>query len=127
MKPHIGFVTVTVSNLKRAKSFYENLIGLEPDVYYEPTRWQAYAAREKHAQFAIIESSNHMPPDQNRVVTFYLDDIEELYGKIKNVVQVIEPIEMTPWGSYRFQIVDPDGNVLCFVQFDKVRRGNDHQ
>lgn len=116
MKPHIGFVTVTVSDLERAKSFYENTLGLEPDIYYEPTRWQAYAAGEKQAQFAIIESSGHQPPVPERVVTFYLDDIDELYEKIKNGVQVIEPIGTTPWGSYRFQITDADGNTLCFVQ-----------
>lgn len=116
MKPHIGFITVTVSDLKQAKYFYENILGLEPDIYYAPTRWQAYAAKEKHAQFAIIESDSHMPPGQDRVVTFYLDDIDGLYEKIKDGVQVIEPIGTTPWGSYRFQIVDVDGNTLCFVQ-----------
>jgi hypothetical protein len=28
----------------------------------------------------------------------------------------VEPLGMTPWGSYKFVVRDPDGHLLAFVQ-----------
>ena len=47
-------VTISVSDLAQSKVFYEDVLGLVPDAYYEPTRWQSYKF-DGRAYFAIIE------------------------------------------------------------------------
>ncbi len=38
MKLAIQAVTISVSDITQSKRFYEDILGFEPDSYYEPTR-----------------------------------------------------------------------------------------
>lgn len=38
----LQIVTLAVRSLAQSKAFYEDVLGFEPDIYYEPTRWGAY-------------------------------------------------------------------------------------
>ena len=58
MRLAIQAVTITVSDLERSRQFYEEILGFEPDSYYEPTRWQCYHS-EGRAYLGISEVSNY--------------------------------------------------------------------
>jgi catechol 2,3-dioxygenase-like lactoylglutathione lyase family enzyme len=45
-------ITRTVSDLERSKQFYEDVLGFEPDAFYEPTRWQSYKRYRPAALYA---------------------------------------------------------------------------
>ncbi len=103
-------VTHTVANLKRSKHFYEEVLGFECDASYAPTHWQSYKCQEG-VFFAIGE-----PLGSTDETSFAVADVEALWLKIKDKVEVVHSLEKTPWGTFRFVIKDPDGHILAFGQ-----------
>ena len=107
-------ITRTVSSLERSKRFYEDVLGFEPGGFYAPTRWQSYLT-PAGAFFAIGEA-----PGSTNEVSFTVPDVEALWEQVKDSGCVVEPLEHTPWGTYRFVIRDPDGHILAFGQQETV-------
>ena len=107
-------VTVSVSDLSRSKTFYEEVLGFIPDAYYEPTRWQPYKF-DGRAYFAIIEVADLQRKAWADIVNFDVEEIEALWNRVRGRVEVEEELGETAWGSYRFVIVDPDGWRLGFA------------
>lgn len=103
-------ITRTVADLERSKQFYEGVLGFEPDALYEPTRWQSYRCQGT-AFFAIGE-----PPGSTDEIAFFVPDGEALWRRVKDRAEVVEPLALTPWGSTKFVIRDPDDHLLAFVQ-----------
>jgi catechol 2,3-dioxygenase-like lactoylglutathione lyase family enzyme len=103
-------ITKTVVDLERSKRFYEDVLGFEPDAFYEPTRWQSYKMLGE-TFFAVGE-----PPGSTDETAFFVPDVESLWEWVKDKAEVVEPLAMMPWGSYKFVIRDPDGHLLAFVQ-----------
>ena len=114
MKLAMQAVTISVSDLAQSKRFYEDILGFEPDSYYEPTRWQCYHS-EGRAYLGIAEVPNFRQPESSSIINFDVDDIEEYWMAIKDHVEVETPLEETLWGSLKFVIRDPDGNRLGFA------------
>jgi len=103
-------LTHTVANLDIAKHFYEEILGFEPDGFYAPTHWQSYKC-QKGVFFAIGEA-----PGSTNETSFTVENIEAFWLQIKDKVDVVNPLEKTPWGTYRFVIKDHDGHLLAFSQ-----------
>jgi uncharacterized glyoxalase superfamily protein PhnB len=103
-------VTHTVANLEKARRFYEEVLGFEPGESFAPTRWQSYKCQEG-VFFAIGEA-----PGSTEETSLKVEDIEAYWAQIKDKVEVVNPLEKTPWGTYRFVIKDPDGHLLAFSQ-----------
>ena len=102
-------VTRLVSNLEASRQFYEEVLGFESGPQYDPTRWQAFNCQDG-VFFAIGEE----PAGSTDEVAFVVADIEALWERVKDRVNVVSPLEKTPWNTYRFVIQDPDGNRLAF-------------
>jgi len=103
-------ITRIVRNTAQSKKYYEDILGFETDSYYEPTNWQSYKF-QKGVFFAIGEA-----PGSTNEISFAVENIEALWLRIKDSVDVVNPLEKTSWGTYRFVIRDPDGNLLSFAQ-----------
>lgn len=103
-------ITHTVKDIEKAKKFYEGILDFKPGPFYAPTNWQPYKCQEG-VFFAI-----GLPPGSTDETSFVVDDIESLWLRVKDKVEVIHPLEKTPWGTYRFVIEDPDGHLLAFGQ-----------
>ena len=103
-------ITHIVANLEKSKRFYEEVLGFEIGASYAPTRWQAYKCQEG-IFFAIGEA-----PGSTEETSLVVDDIEAFWLRSKDKVDVVSPLEKTPWGTYRFVIKDPDGHLLAFGQ-----------
>src|SRR5512133_724797 len=103
-------ITRTVASLEKSRQFYEETLGFERDAFYAPTQWQSYKCQDS-TYFAVGEG-----PGSTNQISFTLADVEALWERIKDKVEVINPLEQTPWGTYRFVIRDPDGNLLAFGQ-----------
>jgi catechol 2,3-dioxygenase-like lactoylglutathione lyase family enzyme len=115
MIPTIQAVTITVSSLERSRHFYEDILGFEPDTYYEPTRWQCYKS-EGRAYLGITEDADYQRPDSQDIINFDVEDLEQLWQDIEGKCIIETPLGKTPWGSYKFVIRDPDGYKLGFCQ-----------
>jgi catechol 2,3-dioxygenase-like lactoylglutathione lyase family enzyme len=103
-------VTRIVKDVEKSKHFYEEVLGFEPAGFYTPTRWQGYKIQEGMF-FAVGEA-----PGSTNETALAVDDIEGLWSRVKDKVEVVHPLEKTPWGTYRFVVKDPDGNLLAFGQ-----------
>ncbi len=114
MKLAIQAVTITVSDMIKSKRFYEDILGFEPDSYYEPTRWQCFHS-EGRAYLGIAEVPDYQQTESSSIINFDVDNIEEYWEAVKGHVEVESPLEETSWGSLKFVIRDPDGNRLGFA------------
>jgi catechol 2,3-dioxygenase-like lactoylglutathione lyase family enzyme len=115
MKLAVQGVTITVSDLERSQRFYQEVLGFEPDSFYEPTRWQSYRFAGR-AYFAIGEVPGYETARSKHIVNFDVWEIEDYWDRIKDHVDIEEVLTETPWGSHKFVIQDPDGNRLGFVE-----------
>lgn len=111
----LGVATITVSDLKISRAFYEEIIGFTFHSYYEPTEWVAYQM-EDNVLFAIQEMKGFQRQNSVDMLDFYVDDIDSFWNRIKDRCAVVLPLERTPWGSYKFVVQDPDGFMLGFVK-----------
>lgn len=109
---HLSGITRTVKDLEKSRQFYEDILGFEPSAFYEPTRWQSYQCQDG-VFYAVGET-----PGSTNEIAFVVEDIESLWEQVKDQVQVVHALEKTPWGTYRFVIQDPDGQLLAFGQKD---------
>ncbi len=107
-------VTISVSSLVRSKRFYEGLLGFQPDIYYEPTRWQSYKL-EGAGGFGITETPDLDRPQTADIINFVVGDVEALWQRVKDEADVEAELAKTPWGAYKFVIRDPDGFRLGFL------------
>jgi len=110
---NIQTVTITVSNMKNSKAFYEEVLGFTPDEFYEPTNWQPYRFNDQ--LFGIREKTGFVRPESFDITNFETDDVEELWARVKDKAAIVEELAPTPWGSYRFVVKDPDGYNVAFV------------
>ncbi len=111
----IQAVTISVSDLARSKKFYEEILGFEPDVYHEPTRWQSYVC-EGRAFFGITEVPGHQRIPSQDIINFIVSDVQAMWERIEGQVQVETTPAMMPWGTFKMVIVDPDGYRLGFIE-----------
>ena len=115
---HIQAVTMSVSNLENSRWFYEEILGFEPAyATAEPYRWQAYRSDEE-AFFALIEIPDLRRVSNMDIVNFVVEDVEQLWQRIEDRVDVERGLHLTPYGAYKFIIRDPDGLRLGFVTED---------
>ena len=114
MKTNLAHVRVNVSDIQKAKAWYESILGLENDGGWppeNPTYIQFHSAGG--AVFSIMQVESHKSYGR---LNFNVPNVDELWERLKDSVVIIEPLMDTPWGTRKFTIPDPDGNELGFVQ-----------
>jgi len=107
--------TISVSSLERARVFYEEILGFEPDFFYEQTKWQSYKL-DGTAGFGIIETPRLKRIRNSDILNFRITGVEVLWNRIKDAVEVDTPLETTPYEILKFVIRDPDGFRIGFVE-----------
>ena len=107
----IGFVGIPVTDVKRARSFYEEVLELNVSEEMMGGNWIEYAVGDD--TLAIANVGEHWTPsDQGTGAALEVDDFEEAIKRLKNrnVRFAAEPFE-TPC-CHMAVIHDPDGNKL---------------
>ena len=107
----LAFVAIPVTDVKRARSFYEGVIGLTVSEQMMGGQWIEYAIGAN--TLAIANVGEHWrPSDQGTGAALEVDDFERSIKELKehNVPFVAEPFESP---CCRMAVVqDPDGNNL---------------
>lgn len=112
MKTRLNHVRINVSDINKALKWYEEILGFENDGGWpleNPTYYDFIS--EDGAKFAIMEVKSK---ESHGRLNFQVDNVDELWEKLKDKVEIIEPIFDTPWGTRKFTIKDLDGNELGF-------------
>jgi len=107
----IGFVAIPVINIERARSFYEEVLGLRTSDEMMGGKWIEYAVGDDTLAIANV-SDSWTPSDQGTGAAFEVEDFDDAIRRLKDrhVRFAAEPFE-TPC-CHMAVIQDPDGNKL---------------
>jgi predicted enzyme related to lactoylglutathione lyase len=110
----IAFTGYPITEAKRARSFYEGILGLEPTRTFgeEESVWIEYDLG--HSTFAVSNMSADQwhPSKDGPAIAFEVDDFDQSVKHLKEngVTFVLEPFESPVcWMTI---IQDPDGNCI---------------
>ena len=107
----IGFVAIPVTDIKRARSFYEGVLGLPASEEMMGGQWVEYAVGAETLAIANV-GEQWRPSDQGTGAAFEMEDFDGAIAELKkaNVRFAAEPFE-TPC-CHMAVVQDPDGNKL---------------
>jgi predicted enzyme related to lactoylglutathione lyase len=107
----IGFVGIPVTDIKRARSFYEEVLGLKVSEEMMGGKWIEYAVGED--TLAIANVGEHWTPsDQGTGTALEVENFDDAIKRLQDrqVPFAAEPFE-TPC-CHMAVVQDPDGNKL---------------
>ena len=107
----IGFVAIPVTDVARARGFYEGLIGLKPSGEFLDGRWVEYAVGNDTLAIASV-NMDWRPSDQGTSAALEVEDFDGAINELKkgNAPFAAEAFE-TPV-CHMAVVQDPDGNKL---------------
>ena len=107
----IGFVAIPVTDIERARSFYEEVLGLRTSDEMMGGKWIEYAVGDDTLAVANV-SDTWTPSDQGTGAAFEVEDFDEAIDRLRDrhVRFAAEPFE-TPCCHMAVE-QDPDGNKL---------------
>ncbi len=107
----IGFVAIPVTDMKRARGFYEDVLGLKTSEEMMSGRWVEYAVGDDTLAIANV-SDTWTPSDQGTGAAFEVESFDDAIKRLKDrhVRFATEPFE-TPC-CHMAVVQDPDGNKL---------------
>ena len=107
----IGFVGVPVTDLKRARAFYEDVLGLKISDEMMGGKWIEYGVGDDTLAIANVGDA-WTPSDQGTGAALEVEDFDEAISRLKDrqVRFAAEPFE-TPC-CHMAVVQDPDGNKL---------------
>ena len=106
---NLAFVGTPVTDMKRARSFYEGVLGLKVSEEMMGGKWVEYGLGNNTLAIASV-GDQWVPSDQGTGAALEVDDFEEAikYLKDRQVTFAVEPYE-SPC-CHMAIIQDPDGN-----------------
>ena len=107
----IGFVAIPVTNIPRARKFYEEVLGLTMSDEMMGGKWIEYTVGEDTLAIANV-SDTWRPSDQGTGAALEVQDFDDAIKRLKDrhVRFAAEPFE-TPC-CHMAVVQDPDGNKL---------------
>jgi predicted enzyme related to lactoylglutathione lyase len=107
----IGFVAIPVTDIKRARLFYEEVLGLKVSDEMMQGRWIEYDVGDDMLAIANVGDA-WTPSDQGTGAALEAEDFDEAISRLKDrqVRFAAEPFE-TPC-CHMAVVQDPDGNKL---------------
>jgi predicted enzyme related to lactoylglutathione lyase len=114
MIKEIAFVAYPVSDMKRARQFYEQILGLKLEYNYQE-EWIEYAVGT--STFAITTMDVQHPPGRHgAIIAFEVDDLDATRRRLEvNRVKMFSEVAVTPI-CRSFAAADPDGNEIVLHQ-----------
>ena len=107
----IAFVGIPVTEMKRARAFYEGVLGLQPDPEMTGEHWTEYSIGEGTLALACV-GEQWRPSNQGTSAALEVENFEEAIKRLKD--QHV-PFDAEPFESpcCRMAVVqDPDGNKI---------------
>jgi predicted enzyme related to lactoylglutathione lyase len=107
----IGFVAIPVTDIPRARTFYEDVLGLQVSDEMMGGKWVEYAVSGETLAIANV-GEKWTPSNQGTAAAFEVEDFDNAIRQLKDqhVCFAAEPFE-TPC-CHMAVIQDPDGNKL---------------
>ena len=107
----IGFVGIPVTDMERARKFYEGVLGLKESGRFMDGKWIEYGVGKDTLAIASI-SDTWTPSDQGTGAALEMEDFDEAIKQLKEAnVKFAAAAFETPV-CHMAVIQDPDGNKL---------------
>ena len=104
----IAFTVTPVTDLPRARAFYEGVLGLKPTSLYEEAGWVEYEIGA--GAFAIGKSDGWKPSAFGSSVAFEVDDLDATVAKLKESGVTFDMEVMDTPVCRMAVVLDPDGS-----------------
>ncbi len=120
---------IYTTNIKKSIKFYQGVLELEIDEFYpnkEKPTWVSIRIGKTHLgigkTFSEINHKLHPRGVDGSGVQFYINvtNVDKMYEKYRNKVDIIDDIEDKPWGDREFTFADPDGYLISF--YSKLKK-----
>jgi catechol 2,3-dioxygenase-like lactoylglutathione lyase family enzyme len=114
----LELVTIPVSDVDRAKSFYVDQAGFNADhdhTVSDTLRFVQMTPPGSACSIAFGTGVTDMPPGSVRGLQVVVDDIEAAQAELKGRGAPISDIDDQPWGRFVY-FSDPDGNAWAVQQ-----------
>lgn len=99
-----------VSDVERAQQHYRDALGCEIG-WLEPDRSIGSVSRGKF----VIFLRKRNPPFEPAVHWVFAEDLDASYRELESAgANIVEPLELKPWGMRQFTVADVDGNRFYF-------------
>jgi uncharacterized glyoxalase superfamily protein PhnB len=116
----LTLVTIVTVNLEQLRTFYHEVLQIEPQTY-----------RGNYVEFALEAGTLALwrqseceafgiallrgAANQSILIELEVEDVEREYARLKGLqLEWVQELTTQPWGHRAFYIRDPDGNVLNF-------------
>ncbi|MGD0731108.1 MAG: VOC family protein [Terracidiphilus sp.] len=99
-----------VAEVERAQQHYRDALGFEIGWLYPNNEIGAVSRGE-----VVVFFRKRMPPFEAAVHWSFAEDIDALYEELKSSgANIVDPLELKPWGLRQFTVKDLDGNLFYF-------------
>ena len=105
----IAFVGIPVTDMQRAREFYEGVLGLEPDPEMTGEMWTEYSIGEETLAIACI-GEQWKPSDQGTSAALEVESLEDAIARLEERKIAFEKVDSPVCRMAVLQ--DPDGNKL---------------
>lgn len=114
MQTRLVHVRANVRDLKKAIDWYIHYLEFEVNSVWPP-EMPIYADfnTQEGAVFAIGVAD---PVPSGARFNFAIKDVDALWERLKDQIEIVEPLFDTPYGTRKFTIRDLDGNELGFTK-----------
>jgi predicted enzyme related to lactoylglutathione lyase len=106
---NIAFVGIPVTDMKRAREFYEDVLGLQPDAEMTGEQWTEYSIGEGTLAIACV-GEQWKPSNDGTSAALEVENLEEAIARFDERKLAYDKVDSP---VCRMAIVeDPDGNKL---------------
>jgi catechol 2,3-dioxygenase-like lactoylglutathione lyase family enzyme len=114
----LALVTIVTANLEQMRTFYQEVLKIEPQTYrgnYVEFALEAGTLalwRQSECE-AFGLASMRSAANHSVLIEFEVEDVEGEYARLKGLqLEWVQELTTQPWGHRTFYIRDPDGNVI---------------
>jgi len=118
----LSHLTLRAADLAKSRQFYGGVLGFaeEPAGSLQHARFRV----NRHQFIELIAAGTHAPSDRLVEVGLETTDAEALRHYLaRNGVQAPQQVTVAADGTRSFDVHDPEGHQICFVQYASGERG----
>ncbi|GAA1720101.1 VOC family protein [Isoptericola hypogeus] len=116
----LASVRLITDDVDRLTAFYERLTGVtadRPSPLFAEVRTERGTLAIGSIRTVPLFGPGSAEPAHNRtaIVEFRVDDVDGLFARLDDTVEVVTPPTTMPWGNRSLLVRDPDGTLVnCF-------------
>ncbi len=119
MEMKLEVIAVPVTDVDRAKDFYENKLGFHVDGDWTMDggiRYIQFTPEGSACSIVIGNGVTTAQPGSIDYILLVVEDINKAHDELVEKGVEVTEVEKMPWGAWNIFLTDPDGNKLTIQQ-----------